>query len=394
MNAPADPFAVTVDESGDAVRVAVQGVIDTATTGRLTQCIAGVLSRRQRTEIVVDLSTVRLLAAGGIRAMLAARRHAAEAGAGLYVTGAHGIVSTVLQLTGAYAELSAPVCSPHDPAPRPEGAAIVPTPRERARQALRTHAPDLADAGITELGRGLDNTAFRCGELVLRAADHDVVRREAALLAVVSAHVSLPVPAVRFADPATGVLAYPLLPGRPLLGRPAPAALAAPLGRFLRDLHAIPLSMVDGLAPVEDAEPGEWLEDLDGPAELLRMLHDTIPEPSHRRVLAHADLGAEHILERDGAVTGVIDWTDAAVTDPALDFARLYRDFGPEFLAAVLAEYGEPPARDRIEFFARCAALEDLAYGRSTDRFEYARAAERSLARLFPTLRAAPADDS
>jgi aminoglycoside phosphotransferase (APT) family kinase protein len=102
-------------------------------------------------------------------------------------------------------------------------------------------------------------------------------------------------------------------------------------------------------------------------------------------VLAHADLGAEHILEHGGAVTGVIDWTDAAVTDPALDFARLYRDFGPDFLAEVLGAYGGgAPERERITFFARCAALEDLAYGRESGRAEYARTAERSLAWLFP----------
>jgi aminoglycoside phosphotransferase (APT) family kinase protein len=247
----------------------------------------------------------------------------------------------------------------------------------RARRALRAHVPELADAALGELGRGLDNTAFLAGDLVVRVAEHDVVRREAALLAVIAARVSLPVPSVRFAD--AGVLAYPLLPGRPLLGRAAPAALARPLGRFLRELHAVPLSTVDGLAPVEDADPAEWLEDLDGPPELLRTLRETVPEPAPRRVLAHADLGAEHILEDGGAVTGVIDWTDAAVTDPALDFARLYRDFGPGFLAEVLAAYGTGPDAGRITYFARCAALEDLAYGH-----EHARAAERSLAWLFP----------
>ena len=40
----------------------------------------------------------------------------------------------------------------------------------------------------------------------------------------------------------------------------------------------------------------------------------------------------------------------------------------------------------RIEFFARCAALEDLAYGRATGRREYAANAERSFAWLFPGL--------
>ncbi|MET7403440.1 phosphotransferase [Dactylosporangium sp. NPDC005572] len=248
--------------------------------------------------------------------------------------------------------------------------------RSRAVQALRDHAPDLAGRPVTDLGSGLDNTAFLAGDLVLRVTDHDTVAREAALLDLIAPHVSLPVPAVRFADPGRGVLAYPLLPGRPLLGRPAPDGLARQLGRFLGELHAVETAAV----PVDGADPREWLADLDGPADLLAVLLRTVPEPARRLVLAHADLGAEHLLEHAGAVTGVIDWTDAAVTDPALDFARLYRDFGPGFLAEVLGAYGgEPPAPERITFFARCAALEDLAYGG-----EHARAAGRSLAWLFP----------
>lgn len=78
----------------------------------------------------------------------------------------------------------------------------------------------------------------------------------------------------------------------------------------------------------------------------------------------------------------------AAITDPALDFVRLYRDFGPAFLAEALSAYGglgdaESPAMARIEFFARCAALEDLTYGRDHNRSEYVRAAEHSIRWLF-----------
>ena len=98
------------------------------------------------------------------------------------------------------------------------------------------------------------------------------------------------------------------------------------------------------------------------------------PPPADRYVVAHADLGAENILECDGTLTGVVDWSDAAITDPALDLARLYRDFGPAFL---------DDAIPRIEYFARCAALEDLHYGRSTGRRDYLQAAERAISWLF-----------
>ena len=157
---------------------------------------------------------------------------------------------------------------------------------------------------------------------------------------------------------------------------------------MLAELHAInPADPPDRRTvdpiPVDEADPREWLADLTGPPKLLRVLHADPPPTSTERVLAHADLGAEHLLATDGRLTGVIDWSDAAVTDPALDFARLYRDFGPTFLDATLAAYGRdsPAFRRRITFFARCAALEDLAY----DHPDYTRAATRSLDWLFST---------
>jgi aminoglycoside phosphotransferase (APT) family kinase protein len=277
------------------------------------------------------------------------------------------------------------------------GPAVAASARQRARAAIAEHAPAYRNLPVAVLGAGLDHHAFRVGDLVVRVgAPGAEAIREAALLRLIGEHLFLPVPRPRFADPLRGVLAYPLLPGRALLGRTPPTGAAAQLGRTLAQLHAIDPAGADvgGLAephavdpapvdiPVEAADPQEWLTDLTGPPELLRVLHADPPPVATERVLAHADLGAEHLLAADGRLTGVIDWSDAAVTDPALDFARLYRDFGPTFLDEALRAYGRdsPAFRRRITFFARCAALEDLAYGHP----DYTRSATRSLAWLFP----------
>lgn len=66
------------------------------------------------------------------------------------------------------------------------------TTRQRATSALRAHAPELLDAGVAELGHGLDNTAFVVGDLVLRVADGGGVGREARLLEALGPHVSIP----------------------------------------------------------------------------------------------------------------------------------------------------------------------------------------------------------
>jgi aminoglycoside phosphotransferase (APT) family kinase protein len=43
-------------------------------------------------------------------------------------------------------------------------------------------------------------------------------------------------------------------------------------------------------------------------------------------VFSHNDLGIEHVLIDPGTwtVTGIIDWSDAAIVDPAIDFGLLY----------------------------------------------------------------------
>jgi 2-haloacid dehalogenase len=66
--------------------------------------------------------------------------------------------------------------------------------------------------------------------------------------------------------------------------------------------------------------------------------------PPHRSgtlVFCHNDLGIEHILiaPATGTITGVIDWGDAALADPARDFGLLYRDLGPAALATALTAY-------------------------------------------------------
>ncbi|MBN8191864.1 aminoglycoside phosphotransferase family protein [Bacillus sp. NTK074B] len=63
----------------------------------------------------------------------------------------------------------------------------------------------------------------------------------------------------------------------------------------------------------------------------------SIPEKG----LIHGDLTIANILfKKDkGLVSGIIDFTDAQVGDPAFDFAGLYWSFGPEFTKEVLSFY-------------------------------------------------------
>ena len=56
--------------------------------------------------------------------------------------------------------------------------------------------------------------------------------------------------------------------------------------------------------------------------------------------LVHGDLHAGHILIHSSArVTGIIDWTEASVTDPANDFVPHLRTFGEQALRDLILQY-------------------------------------------------------
>lgn len=143
---------------------------------------------------------------------------------------------------------------------------------------------------------------------------------------------------------------------------------------------------------LEDVQPAtEWLReavDLYGEvrvhvpvrhrAAIRAFLATPPPDRADPPVFSHNDLGIEHVLV-DGAtgwVTGVIDWSDAAICDRAYDFGLVLRDLGPAPLRAALARYAAGGGRSaglepRAWFYARCAAIEDLAYGIESARRAY-----------------------
>ncbi|QDL09202.1 hypothetical protein DP113_15945 [Brasilonema octagenarum UFV-E1] len=83
--------------------------------------------------------------------------------------------------------------------------------------------------------------------------------------------------------------------------------------------------------------------------------------PKHS-ALIHGDLHPGHMLvDQDHRVTGLIDWTEAEVADPATDFAAYYAIFGESALADLLQRYQDaggrvwPRMQDHIvELYCAC----------------------------------------
>ncbi|GAA2372610.1 phosphotransferase family protein [Dactylosporangium salmoneum] len=249
------------------------------------------------------------------------------------------------------------------------------------------HLPGVAADDVRRLGAGLDNAAYLVGgEWVVRfAADPGAldVEREARLLRAVGEVLRgiVAVPEPVFA--AEGAMGYRVLPGVPLLEMldREPFAAVGTVVEALRALHAEPVERFAGLVHTDADGPGGWLEEARELAAAVELpeaawfLEAAPPAPADRLVVSHNDLGAEHVLvdPATGAVTGLIDWSDAAVCDPAYDYGLLLRDLGPD-APPIPAELAE-----RAWFYARCGLIEDLAYGRPA----YVAKSRRQAAFLF-----------
>ena len=62
--------------------------------------------------------------------------------------------------------------------------------------------------------------------------------------------------------------------------------------------------------------------------------------PPTRTCLTHSDLGPDHIRVIGHTVTGVIDWADACINDPAIDLAWVLNGTSAGFAHSVVKAYG------------------------------------------------------
>jgi len=139
--------------------------------------------------------------------------------------------------------------------------------------------------------------------------------------------------------------------------------VARQLGLFLTKLHAYPVDKAREVGVPERSDLVVYwrnksrkqlnrIVDLNvDPSNLRRYLENDVPLSFEGALrLVHNDLFAEHILvdPRSGIMSGIIDWGDAVISDPAVDFAGLYSWYGEKWLEHVLAHYYRTPDTEII----------------------------------------------
>ena len=180
-------------------------------------------------------------------------------------------------------------------------------------------------------------------------------------------------------------VAHRYVPGTPLarLGAPRGAAreaLARDLARFLSRLHAIPRALAKQ-AGIESASLGtstyarltkqslpyldetttRWLR-----GKTDQFLADGGTAKAPRRVI-HADISGAHILLNDERrLSGVIDFGDILLADPALDFAGLLNHLTWRDLERVWAHYEgslDADVERRVRYYIAVQGIFQVVYG-------------------------------
>jgi aminoglycoside phosphotransferase (APT) family kinase protein len=168
-------------------------------------------------------------------------------------------------------------------------------------------------------------------------------------------------------------------------------ARGAQLGAFLGELHRFPKTRVKE-AGVRAYDRSGWWEQVSFAYAEARDHAFPLLEPREREAakelfesflasgfeisftLMHGDLKPEHILcdPTKGLISGVIDWTDARIGDPAVDFAWILHGADATFADAASEAYrsADQDVVERARFYYRLEPLFSLIFGAQEGRSE------------------------
>jgi aminoglycoside phosphotransferase (APT) family kinase protein len=234
----------------------------------------------------------------------------------------------------------------------------------------------LVEASLVEADDGWDYKVLIIDDgWVVRWPRHrlavEEIEQEVALLPVLAPLLPVEVPRFEYVSREPWLVAYRLIRGEPLKAEDPEGVRL-----FLDALHAVD---VDG---VPARRPG-WLETYREQADEFRrvvlplldpgersrgeaLLAETETLAGFRPALTHSDLGSGHLLVRDGKLVGVIDWGDARVGDPAIDYAWLLNGPFPGWDV-------DDELRRRAGIYHRLGPWFEVHYGDFTGRPEWVR---------------------
>lgn len=266
---------------------------------------------------------------------------------------------------------------------------------------IQRNFPQIAIRTVLPITRGWDSFVLEVNsELIFRFPMRDDViayqQKELRLLPMLEPALSTPIPHFDYIGHGDANYPYMFVGYRKLGGVALEdesitpeqlLALAPALATFLSELHSFPVEQVIQ-AGVQDHTPEQWREryqeryedlqrrvfpllDTELRVKSVRLWEDFLDDWAlfaFQPVLIHCDLACEHILcdPEHGMLTGVIDWGDATIGDPTMDFVGLDSGRGREFTERVLADYQgavDGAFWQRMDFYLCYGPFSELLYG-------------------------------
>lgn len=280
---------------------------------------------------------------------------------------------------------------------------------------LRTAIPTARWSRASKVGEGYGAAAFHVpdpgGDWSIRLPRPEAewaipdLEREVRLLPTLEARITCAetpraARTIRGKNDAFIATAHRYVEGTPPSTRPIRGAkrerLAQQIAVFLHELHAVPRTvarrhgvremdlwpdryqpLIANSLPYLGPAGRRWLE---AQAARFEAAGGTSNAP---RALIHGDLAGPHLLlDDDSNLRGVIDFGDAMIADPALDFAGILNEFSWSFLERVLHHYGDadPGALGRARFYIDVVPIFQVEYGEQIRDGEERRAGIRRIA--------------
>ena len=257
---------------------------------------------------------------------------------------------------------------------------------------LAGHLTGLDHFPLEPFGSGDFTLAFRQGNQVIRMSRRreaaDALLRESCVLAKIAPMLPLPVPkptyyAIADCPPFT---IHDEVVGEFLtremwesMSARVRDKAASDLATFLKTLHSLPveIGLTCGVKVMNLPELASNLHrriantihgllDRQTQARLAEVLESwSLPSRDPKPpVLLHCDIGPGHVLynPQSGDLSGVIDFSDLIIGDPARDFIYIYEDYGPLILDEVLARYAGPDAGFMMPAIRKWYLLEAITW--------------------------------
>jgi aminoglycoside 2''-phosphotransferase len=267
--------------------------------------------------------------------------------------------------------------------------------------AAKLLAGQFPGSDLEPFGSGEFCIAFRREDQVIRVARHHeaarALERESCVLPKIAPMLPLPVPQPTYHAPheCPPFTLHQEIVGEDLTredweGMPASARerAASDLATFLKTLHALPIEigLECGLVQIDAAKIASHLRE-ETAHTILSLLEPTIQRnldqtleqwssqlEDRRPALLHCDIGPGHLLYEPSTLrlTGVIDFGDLVIGDPARDFIYIYEDFGPLILQEVLTHYAGQDATKMMPAIRKWYLLEAISWtiGRHVEQCE------------------------